>query len=346
MMWLIYVVALLFGLLVILPEIHMWLESVTRRFKRRGIAPPPKAVTVTSVIIYPMKSCAGVKVEESHPLTKRGLRFDRQWMVVDDAGNFVSQRSHPRMALIQPTLPTSERAPLRLSAPDMPPIEVPVVVAEGENRRTVTVWGDTCVGVDQGDAVAAWIAKFMNEPTLRVVRMDDDFVRITDPAFAKGFQTGFSDGYPLSMVSEESLADLNLRLPEGCEKLPMDRFRPNIVVKGGDPYCEDTWERIRVGVGKGVLLGIVKPCSRCTIPTVDQSTGKVANQGTEFTGEPLLTLKKYRTGALLKKPNREWRDEVFFMQNLVTLAPSGTIKVGDPVTVVRKQQWALQYFGA
>lgn len=265
-------------------------------------------ITLSALYYYPIKSCRGVAVDRA-PVTPRGLADDRLMMVVDEAGGFMTQRDHPRMALIAPAL---HEDVLRLSAPGMPARDVRV---RGDGpRRAVTVWGDACAAVDQGDAAAAWLSEFLGA-RCRLVRMADEHVRRVDARYARrgDDQTGFSDGYPFLLVSQASLDDLNARL---AEPLPMNRFRPNIVVTGCAPFTEDVWTDVEVANAHGpVRFGVVKPCARCAITTTDQDT---AERG----AEPLRTLAEYRRRA---------DGKVMFAQNLV-FVDAGVIAVGDAVT--------------
>jgi uncharacterized protein YcbX len=228
-------------------------------------------------------------------------------MVIEAAsGLFFTQRELPRMALIRPDVANGA---LRLDAPEMTPLAARVA-AEGPTRD-VMVWRDRCPAVDQGDDVAAWLSDFLQQ-RCRLVRMADAHTRRVDPVYAvrEADQVGFADGYPFLLISEESLADLNGRL---AAPLPMNRFRPNIVVRGGTPYAEDRWRRIRVGA---VELHLVKACARCAITTTDQQTAMVSR-------EPLATLATYRRGER----------GVLFGQNAIHTS-QGAIRVGDPVEVV------------
>ena len=269
--------------------------------------PPPGEIAVTALYRYPIKSCAGTPLDRAE-LDPRGIRHDREYLIVAAAtGHFLTQRELPRMALIHPAI---DGDALRIAAPGMPTIAVRPL-HEGEARQ-VTVWRDACPAVDQGPEVAAWLSAFLGTDC-RLVRMADDHVRRVDPAYATSErdQVGFADGYPLLLISQESLADLNARLPE---PLPMNRFRPNVVVAGGGaPYVEDGWRRLRIGP---VDFAVVKACARCTITTTDQQT---AERGKE----PLRTLAKYRRG----------RRGVLFGQNLIHAA-AGELRIGDGVTVV------------
>lgn len=269
---------------------------------------------VRDLYLYPLKSAAGIRLDEAR-LDAFGLAGDRRWMVVDARGRFLSQREQPRMALLR----VSAGPALIVSAPDMPPLIVPVpTMAGGAARVEVTVWDDCCQGIDAGDEAAGWLTMFIGEPC-RLVYSPDDMVRPVDPAYAQpGDVTGFSDGFPLLLIGQGSLDDLNERLAaKGAAAVPMNRFRPNIVIEGAAPFAEDGWRRLAVGVaGDVVHLDLVKPCARCSIVPVDQATGVRGK-------EPLTTLATYRR-----------RDgNVFFGQNVLHRA-LGLLRVGDPVVIV------------
>jgi hypothetical protein len=262
---------------------------------------------VTGLYHYPIKSCGGTALEAA-TIVARGFVEDRAWLVTDATGVFQTQREMPRMALIHPQV-TGDG--VVLSAPDMPSLAV-VRTAEGV-RREVAVWDDACATVDQGAEPAQWLTTFLGAPC-RLVRMADDFVRATDPTYSVGLegQLGFADGYPFLLTTEASLADLNSRM---AVPLPMNRFRPNIVVTGSPPFAEDGWQRIRIG---GITFAVVKPCARCVITTVDQATAATAR-------EPLRTLATFR----------QVRGKgVMFGQNLIHTA-MGTIRVGDAMDVLQ-----------
>jgi uncharacterized protein YcbX len=143
--------------------------------------------------------------------------------------------------------------------------------------RQVRVWDDHCAAVDQGDAVAAWLSRVLGVEGARCVRMCEEEERQCSRHYApRGSTTAFSDGFPLLLASEASLKDLNARLASrGKSAVPMERFRPNLVIDGKAPFEEDGWSRLRV-LGKSggdTLFGVVKPCARCKMPTIDQRTG-------------------------------------------------------------------------
>jgi uncharacterized protein len=261
---------------------------------------------VTSLHYYPVKSCGGTSIPHA-TLDARGFVEDRAWMVTTGDGLFLTQREMPRMALIRPC---TDAGTLVLAAPGMPPLHV-IRRTDGA-RRDVAVWKDTCCTLDQGEEPARWLSAFLGSPC-RLVRMAEGFVRQTDPVYSAGFagQVGFADGYPMLLITQASLDDLNRRL---AEPLPMNRFRPNIVVSGAGPYAEDDWGLIRIG---NVSFAVVKPCARCPITTTDQETAAVAQ-------EPLRTLATYR--------HVRGRG-VMFGQNLIHIA-AGSISVGDPVEIL------------
>jgi len=240
---------------------------------------------IASLHVYPVKSCRGIDVD-AFRLTETGPEWDRRWMIVKSAdGGFITQRSHPAMARIAVTVGSGQ---LRLAANDIEPLAVPV--DHGGETRPVTVWNDDCLGVDAGDDASDWLAATLGEP-LRLVRIDPSLPRLADPGYAGPGQhpVSFADGYPVLMISRESLVDLNRRLPGA---IPMERFRPNVVIEGVGAYAEDAMARFRFGP---VVLRGVKHCTRCAIPTTDQHTG-----ARDRDQEPLRTLKTYRNDRALK----------------------------------------------
>ena len=224
----------------------------------------------------------------------RGIVHDREWMVVNEADQFITQREIHKMCLVKPILnETNGNLSLSLSAPGMSPIEVPATDAHGQRR--VKVWSATCRADDQGDEAAKWLSEFLGTKC-RLVRMSPDYKRQCDQRYAKRKtdQTGFADDFPVLLISEDSLVDLNNRL---SEKILMNRFRPNIVVTGCGAFAEDKWNTVRIGE---VVFDVVKPCARCVVTTVDQANAQAGV-------EPLKTLATYRNSKqkLLfgQKPN-------------------------------------------
>ena len=266
--------------------------------------PENESFVLSGVYIYPIKSCGGISLEKAE-LVATGLRDDRRWMLVDEAGGFMSQRGHPRMALISPSL-TPER--LTVSAPGMPDLEVPTRFGTGETVR-VEVWGDELRGEPAGEEADRWFSEFLEFPCRLVRKPDDDFRPVDSLYATEDDQTSFADGFSLLVISEASLEDLNSRL---AEPVPMNRFRPNLVIGGCEPFAEDRWDEMRVG---DAGFRVAEPCPRCAVTTVDQRTG-------ERRKEPLRTLATYRRSG----------GEVWFGRNLIHTS-AGTVCVWDPVEV-------------
>jgi uncharacterized protein YcbX len=240
------------------------------------------AATVSGLFVHPLKSCRGIAcdaVEVTRTGFATGAARDREWMVVDRNGRFVSQREAPRLALVEVSV---ERGAVHLSAAGHPP----VALEPGGAARDVVVWSAHVGGFDAGDAAAALLSAHLGRD-VRLVRFDDSRPRRCNPDYAgdSGATTLFSDGYPVLVLGQASLADLNRRLGEQrIAALPMNRFRPNLVLEGLEPYDEDHVDTLAIG---GVVLKLVKPCTRCEITTTDQAS---ARRGIE----PLRTLSTYR----------------------------------------------------
>jgi len=262
------------------------------------------SIRLTGLNIYPIKSARGIPLDAS-PVDEFGLRYDRRWMVVDESGVFLSQRSHPRLALVAPAL---RDGTLEVTAPGMPQLELPLHPSQTVTTQ-VRVWDDVCLATWLGEPAAHWFSEFLGTGC-SLVYMAETVIRPADPTFAPPpARVSFADGFPFLIISQESLADLNGRL---SHPLPMNRFRPNLVVAGGEAFAEDSWKKIEVG---GVRLRMVKPCGRCVVTTTDQAT---AARGTE----PLRTLATYR----------KVDGEVTFGQNAVHESTGG-LRIGDPVVI-------------
>jgi MOSC domain-containing protein len=243
---------------------------------------PMTAIVISALFVYPLKSgravpCSRVRVSTT------GFEWDRQWMLINAQGVFLSQRTHPQLACVVPQLDAGE---LLLSAPGLPPLRLPGVCT-GE-RRMVRVHSDPCVGLDEGAAAAAWASQVAGEPA-RVVRVPAHTERLANPAFAgtEPAPMGFADGFPVLVCNQASLEDLNTRLPAS---IPMERFRPNVVLEGLPAWAEDRIETLAVD---GVTLRLVKPCTRCTIPSVDQRTGQPST-------DPTPALRQFRFNRALR----------------------------------------------
>ena len=227
-------------------------------------------VSVHSLHVYPVKSCAGISLRESL-LIETGLEFDRAWMVVDKHGQFVTQRHLPRMALIQPTLKSFE---MILRAPGMLALHIALDTVEKPVRAKV--WNDDVAAYDMGDLCAQWFSDFLRAK-LRLVRFDPEQRRLSERRWTGDIEAenGFADAFPLLVTSAASMPELNRRLQaQGHAAVTMARFRPNLVLDGLDAHGEDPLDEIVIGTDEGaVRLKLVKPCARCPIPDVDPLTG-------------------------------------------------------------------------
>jgi uncharacterized protein YcbX len=281
--------------------------------------------TISQLNVYPIKSCAGIALESAR-LFSHGLAYDRHWMLVDGEGGFVTQRQLPRLALVTTELSGDA---LIVRAPGRAALGTPLDAAalDGARRVQATVWRDTVTALDTGDEAAQWFSDFVGVP-LRLVRFDPAAERIANRQW-----TGetiapmrFADGYPVLVVGEASLGDLNGRLAsKGVEAIPMNRFRPNLVLAGLEPYEEDYVDTLRIEADGGeVLLRVVKPCARCPIPTIDQATGAADPR---WPNEPTDTLAAYRA-------DRRLDGAVTFGQNAVVVAGADSLlAVGREVQV-------------
>lgn len=245
--------------------------------------------TIAALNVYTVKGCRGIALARAR-VAERGLCAvkgpaivgDREWMIVNEQDAFVTQRTQPRLALIEPRL---DEAALVLAAPGMAPLAVALDSSAGPTRE-VGVWESRVPAHDQGDEAARWLSAFLGVP-LRLVRFDPAARRACDPHYTRGSgaHTAFADGYPLLVIGEASLADLNARLAaRGAMPTPMNRFRPNVVLAGLEPYDED---HVGTITADSVALRLVKPCTRCRVTTTDQETAEVGS-------EPLPTLAAYR----------------------------------------------------
>ena len=265
--------------------------------------------TLSAINVYPVKGLKGIALETAH-CTDRGIRNDRRWMIVDSDGVFLSQRTFPRMATVWTELTDSS---LVLSAPDEDPVEVPLAPPPAPWMK-VQVWESVCDAIPASREADWWLTQYLGQPC-RLVYMPDDSVRYSKSKYAgEGKRVGFADGYAYLMIGEASLADLNSRLAaKKHPALPMNRFRPNLVLSGTEPYAEDRYGEIRIG---DAAFRAVKPCGRCQVTTTDQASGEVMGP------EPLLTLASYRDSAEFGQ---------MFGMNLVSVR-AGTVRVGDSVS--------------
>ncbi|MES3024545.1 MAG: MOSC N-terminal beta barrel domain-containing protein [Pseudomonadota bacterium] len=275
---------------------------------------------LSELVLYPIKSCAGISVPEV-TLTRVGLALDgvrdREWMVVDNNGFCLTQREYPRMALIMPQVRADS---LALSAPGMPVLEIALVQPNaGAATREVHIWDDSVLADDCGDAAAAWFSEVLGVAS-RLVRFHAGATRLASAKWTGGVDapTQFADGYPVLVAGTASLADLNEKLvAAGRSPLPMNRFRPNLVIDGIDAFEEDYVDSF--GLGAAVLKP-VKPCGRCPMPSIDQASG-------ERGPDPLDIMQAYRRKAQVG-------DEICFGMNAIVIEGEGErLFVGQAVSV-------------
>jgi hypothetical protein len=286
------------------------------------------SISISALTIYPIKSCGGIALQRS-PIGMAGLHNDRRWMVVDEAGVFLTQRSHPAMARVRTEIRDGY---LIVTTPGQPRLDIPMEVVEDDDsvRCQVKVWRDTVDAVDEGDLAAQWFGALLGTPC-RLVKVHPQSQRLASTERITGWLArhpevqgfgiehvyAFADGYPILVASEASLADLNQRLAaRGQPAVGMERFRPNVVLGEFGAFDEDFTVQIRVGE---IGMALVKPCVRCPIPNTDQTTGE---RGTE----PVSTLAQFR---------RQAGGGVTFGMNAIVSAPPGAvIQVGDRAEVV------------
>ena len=299
---------------------------------------------ISQLTIYPVKSCAGLALTET-VIGVAGLETphrpsdgahgvaDREWMIVTAAGHFLTQREHPRMALIVPSV---EAGALHLAAPGMPDLTISLGdVALRAPGMQVRVWDHACTAFDEGDAAREWLSDYLHT-SARLARFDPGHTRLSNQHLTGAIKalTRFSDGYPLLILSEASLVQLNERLQQaGRETLPMNRFRPNLVITGVEAHDEDRFAALRTqpdaatdstiasepAATVAVELRPVKPCPRCPIPSIDQATGARGP-------DPLDILAQYRGSA----------DGIVFGQNAVVVSGFGAmLRTGQPL----EEEW-------
>jgi len=290
---------------------------------------------ISKINIFPIKSLRGIEIE-SAVVEKRGLQNDRRWMLTTPDGMFITQREFPKLATIGVELMSGG---LRVTRDGSEPLDIPYAPDDGVHER-VTIWNSVCDAVIYNNEVNDWFSDVIGTEC-QLVHMPDKTRRAVNPRFDRGDEiVSFADGYPLMMIGEASLADLNHRIAANMTRndatgtladrpLPMNRFRPSIVVSGSEPYAEDNWQRIKIG---NVIFRSTKPCARCVITTIDQEFGEIAGK------EPLKTLAEYRL-AKNTMPERIAElglepNSVLFGQNLIPESAGGTLQIGDDVEVL------------
>ncbi len=258
---------------------------------------------ISRLLVYPVKGCGGIEVPES-ALDAYGMRYDRNWVVVDENGRFISQRTHPMLCLVKPVM---AKGCLVLSAPDMPELSLDLLV-DG-SPITVSVWDDVVTGTDVGEMGALWFSRYLGEQ-VRLAAIGPGYSRnVTHRDYVYSAQVHFGDAFPLLVIGQSSLDSLNTRLDA---PVLMERFRPNIVIEGCLPHEEDTWCDIVAGE---TILRFGKQCARCKVTTIDQASGQLGK-------EPLKSLAGYRN----------FNGKVCFGAYYIPLA-GRVLRVGDPVSI-------------
>jgi uncharacterized protein YcbX len=285
---------------------------------------PPR---LASIHIYPLKAGRAVDLSES-AVEPWGLAGDRRWLVIDGAGRFVSQREEPALARVIAAYPAAGAVraaagrPLptdavTLSAAGHPPLQVRMPWADDDTEMVpVTVWGSRVRAAAAGKEADDWFGRLLDRD-VRLVYLDDPTRREVDQGYGDpGDRVSFADGYPLLLTSAGSLEALGDWLAgDGHPSVPMNRFRPSVVVAGAPAWAEDSWHRIRTGAA---TFRVVKPCGRCLVTTIDQVTGRRGRQPLELLGR-----------------RRRFGQQLVFGQNMIPDGP-GSIRVGDPIQVLER----------
>ena len=263
---------------------------------------------VSEITIYPIKSLGGISLQEAL-VEERGLQYDRRWVLADENNVFITQRQNEQMALIDVTMTEDGlRVNHRLNRVAL--LKIPFVPQTTEEQG-ITIWDDVVRGIRVSDEADAWFSAVLGKKC-SLFYQPDDSIRLTDPKYSitKEEHTSFSDGYPILVIGQESLNELNAKLEE---PVSMKRFRPNLVFTGGEAHVEDTWKYFTIGEAK--MVG-VKPCARCVLTTINPETAEKGK-------EPLRTLTQYRN----------MNNKILFGQNLLVVE-TGKISVGDELLML------------
>ncbi len=268
-------------------------------------------ITVSHLYVYPIKSLGGVSLSSVN-ISDRGFEYDRRWMLIDENNHFLTQREFPVMALLQVEIMTNG---LKVFHKENETDFILIPFKPLMNERVNTnIWGVPCNPLLVSDAADKWFSEALNSPC-RLVYMDDDTQVMIDERYnINNSLTSFSDGFPILMISEASLEDLNSK---ASEQLPMNRFRPNLVIKNSTAFEED---RMKEFVINGITFHGAKPSARCVMTTINQST-------IEKGKEPLKTLATYRS----------MNNKIYFGENVIAES-TGTINVGDSIAILRTKE--------
>ena len=265
--------------------------------------------TLSDIYVYPIKSLGGIRLNEAL-VQKRGLQYDRRWMLTDEQGHFLTQRKFAQMALLQVEI-IENGLKVSHKKQALEPIFIPFEASD-EKTKLVSIWQDVSFAFEEKADTHKWFSEALGI-SCKLVYMPENAMRHVDPEYARpGDLVSFADAFPFMMIGEESLNDLNGRL---AEPVPMNRFRPNLVFSGGAAFDEDTWTEFKIG-GEATFFP-VKPCARCVVTTIDQETAQTS-------AEPLKTLATYRTQ----------NNKVMFGQNLVHNATGITLKTGQTLEII------------
>lgn len=270
---------------------------------------------LSEINIYPVKSLAGISLKESK-IERRGLEFDRRWLLVDENNKFLTQREFPKMATVK-----TEITPDALLVSNNGNSLKIAFEPETVETKTVKIWSSRCRAKIYETAVNEWFSDVL-ETNCKLVVMPEATRRKVNYFYAvqKDDHVSFADAYPFLLIGENSLADLNSRL---AENLPMNRFRPNLVVTDSEAFSEDGWKKIKIGE---TVFHVVKPCARCVMTTIDQEAGVKDGK------EPLKTLASFRI------PKRSIKKKILFGQNLIAETAGAVLRVGDQVEVLETKR--------
>ncbi len=265
---------------------------------------------LSQLFIYPIKSLGGIALEQGY-IGKRGLEHDREWMLIDQDGTFISQRKYPQLALLQTSMADGS---ITVQQKQNPKQRISFSLAEQlDTPIAVTIWDDHCTGLEVNTSVSEWFSDCL-QMNARLVKMSSLEKRKVDQRYARHEETvGFADAYPSLIIAQSSLDLLNTKL---AQPIGMERFRPNLVFTGGDAHLEDEINEFSVGE---VQFYSAKPCTRCVMITVDQQTGETGQ-------EPLKTLSSYR----------KFGQKILFGQNIIH-TNQGLLRIGDELKVINKR---------
>ena len=270
---------------------------------------------LSEINIYPIKSLAGISLAESK-IERRGLEFDRRWLLVDENNKFLTQREFPKMAIVKTEILKNGLQVSNNRNSLVIPFE-----PQTDAKETVQIWQSRCKAKIYENTINEWFSDTL-ETNCRLVVMPEETQRKVNYFYAvsKDDHVSFADGYPFLLIGENSLADLNSRLDEA---LPMNRFRPNFVISDSEGFAEDSWKRIKIGE---TVFHIVKPCARCVMTTIDQAKGEKDGK------EPLKTLASFRT------PKRSIKKKILFGQNLIAEKAGDVLRIGDKVEILETKR--------